>query len=154
MEKNEIEIKANELLKKTIIEKQKLGRSPISVLWVEIKSIVEAATALARDETLQFNGLDFISAMQAEGAIVLSYFLVSSNRKTVDLVLRTSISVKKQDSKRAQMPSVTSVWPEARIFENELTELFGIEFTGSQAATVFTLQLGHYPLRKSAMETQ
>jgi NADH:ubiquinone oxidoreductase subunit C len=132
VEKNEIEIKANELLKKSIIEKQKLGRSTTSVLWFENKTIVEAASTLANDEVLQLNSLDFLTAMEAEGAVVLSYFLVSSNRKTLDLVLRTSISQKKHESKKVQMPSVTSVWPEARIFEKELSEVFGIEFVGGR----------------------
>ncbi len=150
MEKNDVELKVNELLSKKIIEKHKLGRTQVPVVWVENKNISEAALLLSQDPTLELDMLDHLSAMEADGAVVLSYFLASKKRRKIDLVVRSSILLKNDGEKTVDAQSVSSVWQVAAGFENEIAELFGLNFVGAlrEQPAFFSYGIRGFPLRK------
>ncbi|MBL7715889.1 MAG: NADH-quinone oxidoreductase subunit C [Bdellovibrionales bacterium] len=93
--------------------------------------------------------LENLSAMELNQALVLSYFIRDLDSPT-RLVLRASLTPKDADS-TASIDSVTTIWPMAREFEKEISDLFGVVFNGNQIAGRYVLPedwIG-YPLRKS-----
>jgi NADH:ubiquinone oxidoreductase subunit C len=70
--------------------------------------------------------------MQVDGALVISYFLQSSEQGHV-LVVRGSV-VPKSANDPVEAPSVAEIWPSAKPMEDESAMLFGIVFGGRKPA--------------------
>jgi NADH:ubiquinone oxidoreductase subunit C len=143
--------KLNRLLPGLILEKSRFGRAGDLAVWVETSSIPKVAQAVAAEPSLELDWLEHLSVMQVESALVLGYFL-RSGRNASRLVVRASV-IPEAPSARVQVPSVAEWWPTAIPMQEELGELFGIDFEGvGQPGRVRTQRLlpeiAGFPLRK------
>ena len=133
---------------KSILEVGPFGRSQELALWIEMKALSAVGRAIATDTDLPMDWLENITAMEIEGAIVLSYFLRSS-RTGAHLVLRGSL-VPAGFEDAVEVASVSQHWPPAVRLEAELSELFGIRFSGATpSARLLPEGWEGFPLRKA-----
>lgn len=122
------------------------GRSGEGCAWIESSNLVRVGAALKQDSQQNLDWLENLSAMQMDDVIVLTYFLRSRESDQL-VILRSSVSLG-QNSKKIPFPSVVEVWPMAQIQEKEISEMFGIQFSGSLAAPGDHELWGGFPLRK------
>lgn len=139
-----------------VLEKQRFGRSDALCLWFENRKALELARFL---ETLKYDWLENFSVMQMDDALVLTYFVRSSETSAEPITLRSTLEILSgaQVSNvqlEVRSPSVRSVWTMAEPMEMEADELFGIRFldeNGSPIARAYDrLPAGWagFPLRK------
>lgn len=138
-----------------VLNSQPLGRKGPTTAWIEMKSILRVAQHLSASMNGAMDWLENLTAMDIEGALVLSYF-VRSTSSDAQLVLRASVLPKDAETE-AETASVVPVWPMAASFEREAAELFGIRFDpghperGAKASENRILPSNWigFPLRKS-----
>lgn len=149
MDTNALIAKLKQGLGASLLKSAKFGKVTQTAVWVEAKSIVEAARILRLDRELMLDWLEAIEAMEMEGALVLTY-LFRSHETAAVVALRLSAPIKSQDQAVA-LPSITSQYPSAATRENELSELFGIAFDGIPVAAGKLLAPGWsgFPMRKA-----
>lgn len=149
MEINELKRKIKAVDLPGFLEMQLFGKSEIVTVWVESKSIKAAAKKLSEDVSLKLTWLENLSAMELNQSLVVSYFIRSAE-SPVRVVLRAALTPKDAEA-TVSIDSVVSVWPMAREFEKEISDLFGIVFQGNRLAGRYLLPedwIG-FPLRKS-----
>jgi NADH:ubiquinone oxidoreductase subunit C len=148
VEKNVKSSAFENVAKGAILEKGRFGKTDIPLLWVEAGSIADVARLLREDPELSLDWLENLSVMQVDRILVASWFLRSRKTKA-RFVLRSTVVASKGDAE-VDFPSTVSVWPEARAFESESAELFGIRFGGAPVPRRL-LQPGFqgFPLRKN-----
>ena len=157
MDTNLLVSKLKEHLPGRILETSFFGRVETLCLWVESKAIAEVAEFLLSTEDLAYDEIESLSCMQLEDALVLSYFLRSTQTKK-EVVLRVSLAITSPKNE-IDMPSVQSLFPAAIVYEQEIHRLFGVRFlkkgrNHADARVVFLdgiLPPGRvgFPLRKS-----
>lgn len=125
------------------------GRSTQACAWIETHSLVKLAEELKRDPTVRLNIVENLSAMQMDEVIVLTYFLRSSST-SVTARIRGSVAIENVDEV-VNFPSMRKVWPSAEVFEREISELFGIDFSGlpSRDTRILPEDWVGFPLRKT-----
>jgi len=92
-----------------------------------------------------FELLDTISCADwiEEGTLHLNYILYSyEHNQTLFVTVKLPRELKDDGSKRtiAELPSVSSIWPQAEDFERELWEMFGVNVTGHNDLREFFLE--------------
>lgn len=112
------------------------------------ETIREVAAWLQRfgfDHTVAVSGVDHLS----EKRIEVVYFLSSYSRedlKRMIILLRVQL-----DREKPSLPTLTSIWESANLFERETHEMFGVNFEGHPNLQKLLLQDnwdGPPPLRK------
>lgn len=109
--------------------------------------IVHACTMLRDDPELAFDMLIDLTAVDrynAEHRFEVVYHLYSLKHRRY-LALKTTT-----DGDRAEVPSVTGVWPSANWHERETYDMFGIKFTGHPDLRRLYMpeEFEYHPLRK------
>jgi NADH-quinone oxidoreductase subunit C len=107
--------------------------------------IAEVATFLRDDAELQFDFLMCLSGVDyTKGMLGVVYHLYSMTMRH-KITLKVDVPVDK-----AELPSVTIVWPGANWHEREAFDLFGISFTGHPDLRRILLPEDYpgHPLRK------
>ena len=149
MDTNELKRRIKTLSPEGILEIQAFGRGGMLALWVESTSLLSLGEALKKDTGLRFDWLENLTAMEINRSLVLSYFLRSS--VTGDsVILRLSV-VPASPEAEVKAPSCTAIWPMARSFENEISDLYGVRFDGNPLTERFLMPqdwIG-FPLRKA-----
>jgi len=117
------------------------GRTDQLVLEVRAADLLKTAAWVRSEESARMDFLENFSCYEFRSKLVFSYFLRSQvHGKT--LILRTEETV--PENERLPIPSVAAVWPMVQPFEDEIHELFGIDFTPNRgryaAATAFPLR--------------
>ncbi len=149
MDTNELKRRIKTLSPEGILEIQAFGRGGMLALWVESTSLLSLGEALKKDAGLRFDWLENLSAMEINRSLVLSYFLRSS--ATGDsVILRVSV-VPPSAEAEVKAPSCTSIWPMASSFEHEISDLYGVRFSGNELKGRFLMPEGWvgFPLRKA-----
>ena len=95
------------------------------VLRVKKEELLAAATLLHDNQLSRFDYLFCQTAVDLRDTFDLIYHL-SSNSFKHNLVLK----VRLEDREKPELPSVTSLWQAAELYECEIFDLFGISFTG------------------------
>ncbi|OFZ01048.1 MAG: hypothetical protein A2070_06125 [Bdellovibrionales bacterium GWC1_52_8] len=139
-----------------VLQVQRFGKTETQCLWIEGKRIREVARGLKED--FGFNILENLSVMQIDDALVLTYFLRTSDPETGNygecLIVRLSAHLKKPNH-ALEVASIVDFWATALPFEMEAGELFGIHFVleggTKRIVTGLRLPVGWrgYPLRKN-----
>lgn len=132
-----------------VLEMRPFGRLGEVSLWVEMKSIARVAGFLRDDPMWAMDWLENLAAMEMEGTLVLTYFARSTSTGG-KLVLRGTLQPKGSES-LVEAPSVRETWPMAQCQEDEISDLFGIQFEGGgrRRRTFVPLDWVGFPLRKS-----
>ena len=121
----------------TVLQWQPFGRTKKKVLWVEGRFLLEISRVLRDDPEHCLDWLENLSVMDVEGALVLTYFLRSTQTQS-SFLLRVSLApMKPEDS--VETFSIASIWPMGRRMELEASELFGIQFIGNHRETALIL---------------
>jgi NADH-quinone oxidoreductase subunit C len=157
-------VEATEILNKlkqaapgSVLEKSRFGRSELLSVWVEARTLPEIASFLKNEPDVKLDWLENLSGIQLDGAIVLTYFLRSSQQtpsRDPGLILRVSLEPS-GPAKEVEVPSVTRSWAMAAPFEAEIQELFGVRFLDAdgrpahEAGIRLPRDWNGYPLRKS-----
>ena len=151
METGEIINKLKSAVPSCVLEKSRFGRSGNLSLWVDSRTILLAAGFLKDDPEVRLEWLENMSAIQMDGALVVTYFLRSYVSKA-SLMIRASLEPA-GPSKDVSLASVSSIWAMASAFEFEIQELFGIRFEGLAQGGVIGQRLpknwNGFPLRKT-----
>ncbi len=152
MDQETLRSSVREALRPYLLQEQPIGRSGEPAYWVEAKKLPEAARALKEHAGLQIEWVENLSAMQMSGAIVLSYWIRSSKHDEC-VLLRLSVVPADPDA-WVKCGSVAPVWPSAKAFESEVSQLFGVSFDQDPEAG-FSIQVQllpegwkGFPLRK------
>ena len=128
MDIKELNSKLRKSLPGAVLESRPLGSSRENTVWIEMKAVQQVARYVSRDSELEMDFLEFLSVMELEGSVVVSYFL-RSTRTQQTLVLRGSLLPTAPEAE-VDLDSVEEIWPMASRFEAENSELFGIRFGG------------------------
>ena len=114
-------------------------------LWVRAPAIAEVASFLQRDEELDFQYLNAISAIDYIGHFELVYHLTSFRRNH-----KTTVKARLQGRADLSAPSVYHLWRGADFQEREVWDLMGIRFDGHPNMKRIMLWEGFqgHPLRK------
>jgi NADH-quinone oxidoreductase subunit C len=113
-------------------------------LIVPLADIVETATTLKNNETLGFDYLISLTAVDFKDKFTMVYHLDSTRDNHV-LVVKTDIA----DHDNPSVDSVSGVWKTAEFHEREVYDLFGIRFNGhTDLRRLFMDEDYGYPLRK------
>ena len=134
----------------TVLEAQKFGRAGATALWIEGASIADVSRLLRDAPETGFDWLESLSCMQIDSTLVLTYFVGrSSDPESRPLrLLRASLAV---DDPRAvpRIPSVRAVWAAAAPYEDELAELFGVDFLPRDGGfRILPPEIKGFPMRK------
>lgn len=130
-----------------VLEVRPFGAQGEPSVWIESAKLLAAGRFLKERESA-LDWLEDLTVFQLDQNLILSYFLRSPQSED-RLVLRVSLVIPGADAWVAA-PSVVDVWPEARAFETDLGELFGIHF--GEKSTGFRLlpeDWDGFPLRKN-----
>lgn len=109
----------------SVLEVRPFGAQAEPSVWIESAKLGAVGEYLRGRET-PLDWLEDLTVFQLDQSLILSYFLRSLTSPE-HLVLRVSLVVPGADA-WVGAPSVVDVWPEARAFEGDLGELFGIQF--------------------------
>lgn len=112
-----------------VLEVRPFGRTGEVSVWIECGSLAAVARFLREDPTLAFDWVENLSAMEIEGAFVLTYFLRSTLTGRA-LIVRGSVQPASADA-WVRVASTASTWPSVLPFENEIESLFGVAFEGA-----------------------
>ena len=114
-------------------------------VWIKPGSIAEVARFLYDDESLDFQFLNSISAVDYIGHFELVYHLTSFRHRH-----KTTIKAVVQGRGEPLVPSVYQVWRGADFQEREVWDLMGIRFEGHPNLKRIMLWEGFegHPLRK------
>ncbi len=148
MDTNELIQKLEKLVPRAVLEFKPFGRSESQAVWIELGALLKVAQALKEDQSFRMDWLENLSAHEADGALVLTYFVRSSITGR-SLFLRGTL-VFENSTSEIPFVSVSSIWPMAKPFEREISELFGVRFEGSEkeGKELLPNQWSGYPLRK------
>lgn len=125
----------------SVLEQSRFGRSEMTLFWIGLNYFIPAMKELSQEGGLDL--LENLSAMQVEDNIVCTYFL--KNSKTEELVvIRVSAAIEPGED-WVDLQSVQSIWSPAQYFEDEISRLFGVRFSGEEGVR----EWGGFPLRKS-----
>jgi NADH:ubiquinone oxidoreductase subunit C len=125
-----------------VLEKSRFGRSESVLFWLDPAQLLAAAQALKAEVELDW--LENLSAMQVEEDIVFTYFL-QKPETTQTVILRVSVPMPSFGDEAIEVQSLTTVWPMAAPFEDEIAKLFGVKFDGREP----TRSWDGFPLRKN-----
>jgi NADH:ubiquinone oxidoreductase subunit C len=128
-----------------ILDKQRIGRSGRTSLWIEIRKVVEVAKRLKSDPELLLDWLENISVMEIEHALVVTWFVRSSS-SVCEIALRGSV-VPAGVGSEVSMPSVREVWGMAIPMERHAGAMFGIRFVPDDKPAAINPWKG-FPLRR------
>jgi NADH:ubiquinone oxidoreductase subunit C len=130
-----------------VLEVRPFGAQAEPSVWIESAKLAAAGEYLrTRDPALDW--LEDLTVFQLDQSLILSYFLRSHSSEE-RLVLRVSLAVTGSDAWLAA-PSVIDIWPEARAFESDSGELFGIQFGGKKPEfRILPDDWEGFPLRKN-----
>lgn len=149
-----LKIKLSSLLKSELLECAPFGRSGALAAWVEAEALARVAASLKRDPGLRVEGVENVSAIEVEGAIVVNYFTRVGDEQAL-LVVRCSL-VSKGVLDWVELPSVSDVWMMAEPQEKEIQELYGVRFLNEEGKPKYSTARGllpagwqGFPLRKS-----
>ena len=123
----------------------RLERPAVSALWVKAPQVAEVAGFLKSDESLDFNFLNSISAVDYIDHFQIVYHLTSLNKQHTAIV-KTRLNGRDDLS----LPSVYHLWRGADFQEREIWDLMGISFDGHPNMKRIMLWEGFegHPLRK------
>ena len=112
---------------------------------VSADKIVPLAKHLRSDPPLHFNFLSFLTSIDWKDRFEVVYYATSTLHQH-KLVIKVTLP---HDDK-AELPSVTSIWPTADWHEREVFDLMGIRFSGHYNLRRILLpdDWEGYPLRK------
>jgi NADH-quinone oxidoreductase subunit C len=129
----------------THVKVDRKGRMSVVVPSEFVREAAAGLKGLGFDHTIAVSGVDYPS----EKRIEVVYLLSSYSRDDLKHVV---LSLKVQlDRENPSMPSLTSVWESANLFERETYEMFGVNFEGHPNLQKLLLQDnwdGPPPLRK------
>ncbi len=147
METGELIEQLGEAVPGSVLEVRPFGTRAESSVWIESSKLVAAGLAL-KTHARALGWLEDLTVFQLEQTLVLTYFLrsfVSEQR----LLLRVSLAIPSADA-WVEAPSVAEVWPEARAFESDLSELYGIQFgQHTPSFRILPEDWEGFPLRKN-----
>lgn len=113
-----------------ILQRQRFGKKHGVALWVEANRLFEIASVLFSAPEMEFDWLENLSLVQMDDALLATYFLRSTHHHDT-LLIRCSRGLANTTAEKAekvQFPSVSEIWISAIPFEQEISELFGIEY--------------------------
>lgn len=129
----------------TQVKVDRKGRMSVVAPGEFVREAAARLQGLGFDHTIAVSGVDYPS----EKRIEVVYLLSSYSRDDLKHVV---LSLKVQlDRENPSMPSLTSVWESANLFEREAYEMFGVNFEGHPSLQKLLLQDnwdGLPPLRK------
>jgi NADH:ubiquinone oxidoreductase subunit C len=140
-------------------EKSRFGAKKWPLYWVEVDRIRDALEKLQAgsnsDVGLKMNRLEMIDAMELDEGMVLTY-LISSYAHSERVAIRISLALFSEGTK-PKIPSVTPFFAQARDFENELDQMFGLKFVKAKrenrservSPMILTDDFKGFPMRKS-----
>lgn len=121
------------------------GRMSIAARRESIRDVAAWLQRLGFDHTIAVSGVDHLS----EKRIEVIYFLSSYSRDDLKhLVLSLKVQL---DRENPSLPTLTSIWESANLFEREAHEMFGVNFEGHPNLQKLLLQDnwdGPPPMRK------
>ena len=114
-------------------------------VWITPQSVLEVATFLNADESLDFSFLTSVTAVDFIEYFELVYRLLSM-RNNHSVIIKSRCYGRNDLS----VPSVTSIWQGADFLEREIWDLMGIRFDGHPNMKRILLWEGFpgHPLRK------
>jgi len=107
--------------------------------------LVEFCRFLKTDESMSFDFMSFVTAIDWKTHFEVVYYLVSSQHKH-----KMVLKVKLESREKPEVSTVTGIWPTADWQEREVFDLFGISFAGhyNQRRILLPEDWEGYPLRK------
>ena len=135
----EVAIKIEEKFPGSVVE------SGLDNLVVKVDSLLDIARFLKEADGLEFNYLNFVTAVDYYDHFAVVYRL-SSLKHNHNLTVKTRC----YDRESPALPSVTGLWQGADFQEREIYDLFGIRFEGHPNLKRIFLWEGFegHPLRK------
>lgn len=149
MDASEFIPKLEQAVPGAVLEVRPFGRTGDMSVWVEVSALGALSRHLRLDPMFSFDWVENLSAMEIDGAIVLSYFLRSSLTGRA-LIMRGSI-VPKSFDEVVEVVSTAGEWPSVAPQEDEIESLFGVRFVGAALPRPGSASPdgGGFPLRKS-----
>lgn len=121
------------------------GRMSVVARRETVREVAAYLQRLGFDHTIAVSGVDRVS----EKKIEVVYFLSSYSRDDLKhLVLSLKVQL---DRENPSLPTLTSIWESANLFERETYEMFGVNFEGHPNLQKLLLQDnwdGPPPMRK------
>jgi hypothetical protein len=127
VDKNLIITKINKAVQGAVLEVRRFGRSDTRSIWVEAQSIQKVAKILRTEADLSLDWLENLSVVELSDALVISYFLHSTQGTQPEVSLRASV-VPDSPTSPVKMPTIQTIWPMGIPMEREAREMFGIQF--------------------------
>ena len=116
-----------------------------TAIWVKPNHMVQVAHFLFSDQTLDFNYLNSITAVDFIECFEIIYHLTSLNKQH-SAVVKTKLYGREE----VTLPSVYNIWKGADFQEREIWDLMGVRFEGHPNMKRIMLWEGFegHPLRK------
>jgi NADH:ubiquinone oxidoreductase subunit C len=133
-----------------LLESARFGRSEDTAHWVNGGQLKELSKRLHQEGCLTW--VENLSCIQVDKSLVLTYFLRGEHSEDI-LILRVSVdlpesTLSKAHQREVDVPSVSETWASAKEFESEISNLFGVRFTGGEETKKEKMQWNGFPLRK------
>lgn len=117
------------------------GRTKELMFEIPSRDFLSVCQWIRSEDSARLDWADNFSAAEIKSNIILTLFL-RSQALTHTMILRTEVPFRQQE--KVITDSVTKIWPMIKAEEEEISNLFGIEFQGAD----FNFSPGPYPLRK------
>ena len=105
------------------------GKSQQECLEIDIKYLLIVAHKFKSEPTIELNWLENLSAYVLNNEIIFTYFIRSWTTQNT-IIMRVRLPFKKANL--VKIPSVTSVWLMANLFEEEISDLMGVVFYNNE----------------------
>lgn len=126
MDLNEILSESDKTPQAGILDKNRFGRSGLSVLWINPRNLLALARGLKGDPQMGIDWLENLCVAQLGQALAVTYFLRSTLTSS-QVILRCAADLPDGEIE-IRLPSVREIWPMASMMEDQAGELFGISF--------------------------
>jgi Ni,Fe-hydrogenase III component G len=121
------------------------GKRGMSLIFIESTALTEISTACRAE----YDFLENLSVAELDGALLITYFLTTTQDRRRRLAIRTTVDAKDSE-KLVEIQSVHLIWPEVTQLERELRALWGVKVIGLDGREERVLPEGWqgFPLRK------
>ncbi len=153
MDNDPLRLKIEQAFPGVLLEGRPFGKSDWpSPLWIASHALAGVAKLLKQDPSAPLTFLENLSVVELEQGLIASYFLSTRDFKKKAMI-RFTLAL--DPLVPLVIPSVKQVWPMAKPMEQEISELFGIQFVlpnGQKVAHsggLLAPDWAGYPLRKA-----
>ncbi len=117
-----------------LVGELEFGNSKKKYFEIEQKTLLNICEYLKNNSEIQMDILEFYSVFQKNQNLILTLFLRSSHY-CEQTMIRFSLSLKDA----APVLSIGKIWKNARFFEEEISDLFGVRFENTDGTETHSL---------------